>query len=159
MTQKFNSEEQLAPRDLAQHLRKPDGETGKKIGVMMNKGNNHICLNTYKLLDPQEGDHVLEIGMGNGFFVKDLLTMSKGLTLTGVDFSPTMVEEANVLNEAMVAKNVARFICASVEELPFPDSQFNMATSTNTIYFWPDPENNARELLRVLKKGGKLVLG
>ena len=157
MAEEFNTEN-LSPEELAKHLRKPDGETGKSIGLQMNKGNKHICLNTYQILNPSEGQHILEIGMGNGFFVKDLLAMNEGLMYTGVDFSPTMVEEARELNDEFIKAGVAGFKQASIEELPFPDSFFDCITTTNTLYFWPYPEENIEELLRVLKPNGKLLI-
>ncbi|WP_103867456.1 MULTISPECIES: class I SAM-dependent methyltransferase [Aquimarina] len=158
MAEKFNSDTKLAPEELAKHLRQPDGETGKQIGLLMNKSNKHICLNSYKVLTPQKEDHILEIGMGNGFFVKDLLNMADNLTYTGVDFSATMVQEASLFNKKLIDNKSAFFKEASIENLPFDDHSFDSITTTNTLYFWPQPINNAKELLRVLKPNGKLLV-
>lgn len=157
MAEEFNTEN-LSPEELAKHLRKPDGETGKTVGLQMNKGNKHICLNSYQVLNPSKGQHILEIGMGNGFFVKDLLQMAEDLMYTGVDFSPTMVKEAIQLNEQFIKEGVVGFKQASIEELPFPDNFFDCITTTNTLYFWPQPEENIEELHRVLKPNGKLLI-
>lgn len=158
MAEKFNPDDNLSSKELAKHLRQPDGETGRQVGLQMNKGNRHICLNSYKILNPQNGNQVLEIGMGNGFFVKDLLTMANNLKYTGVDFSATMVAESILLNKELVDKEVAIFIEASIEKLPFKDNTFDSITTTNTLYFWPQPTNNVSELLRVLKPNGKLLI-
>ncbi len=157
MADEFNTEK-LSPEELAKHLRKPDGETGKSIGLQMNKGNKHICLNTYKVLNPSKGQHILEIGMGNGFFIKDLLQMAESLIYTGVDFSPTMVETARQLNDKFIKDGVVGFKQASIEDLPFPDNFFDCISTTNTLYFWPQPEENIEELQRVLKPNGKLLI-
>ncbi|MEL6557502.1 MAG: class I SAM-dependent methyltransferase [Bacteroidota bacterium] len=157
MAEEFNAEN-LTPEELAKHLRKPDGETGKIIGLEMNKGNKHICLNSYKVLSPANGQYILEIGMGNGFFVKDLLSMADSLMYTGVDFSSTMVQEARQVNEGLIKSGVVGFKEASIDELPFPDNFFDCITTTNTLYFWPNPEENTDELLRVLKPKGKLLI-
>lgn len=157
MAEEFNTEN-LSPEELAKHLRKPDGETGKSIGLQMNTGNKHICLNSYEVLNPSEGQYILEIGMGNGFFVKDLLSMADGLMYTGVDYSPTMVAEARQINKEFVKTGIAGFKEASIDELPFPDNFFDCITTTNTLYFWPNPEENAEELMRVLKPKGKLLV-
>jgi ubiquinone/menaquinone biosynthesis C-methylase UbiE len=47
---------------------------------------------------------------------------------------------------------------ASVEAIPFEDESFDRILTVHTIYFWPDPERGLREILRVLKRGGRLVL-
>lgn len=157
MPEEFNNNK-LEPKELAKQLRQPEGETGKQVGVQMNKGNKNICLNSYKVLHPKSGNHILEIGMGNGFFVQNLLEMAENINYTGADFSPTMVTEAELINNDQIAKGNVKFVQASIENLPFEDNTFDSITTTNTLYFWPEPANNARELLRVLKPGGKLLI-
>ncbi len=158
MAKKFNSDTTLTAKELAGHLRQPNGETGVQVGLQMNKSNNHICLNSYQMLNTQNGDHVLEVGMGNGFFVKNLIALANDLKYTGVDFSPTMIREAKLLNANLIANESVVFREASIEKLPFDDNIFDSITTTNTLYFWPQPENNVQELLRVLKPNGKLLI-
>lgn len=157
MAEEFNSDK-LSPKELAKHLRQPDGETGKKVGEQMNKGNKHICLNSYKVLNPTQENHILEIGMGNGLFVADLLSMADNIQYIGVDFSATMVQEASKINEDYIAIGSVKFKEASIEKLPFKDATFDAITTTNTLYFWPNPAKNIQELLRVLKPTGKLLV-
>src|SRR5919204_412524 len=47
----------------------------------------------------------------------------------------------------------------SVERLPFPDASFDHAVGVNTVAVWPDLEAGLRELHRVLRPGGRLLLG
>lgn len=155
MADKFNTEN-LSSEELAKHLKKPSGDAGKKVGVQMNKGNKYICLNSYKVLKPQDNNSILEIGMGNGFFIKDLLSMAKNLTYVGADFSEIMVTEAREINKGFT--NVS-FYEASIEKLPFKNEQFDLITTTNTVYFWPNLIENLKELRRVLKPNGKLLIG
>jgi len=158
MADTFNSDKKLTTKALAKQLRQPNGDSGKDVGLQMNKGNKYICLNSYKVLNPQKDNHVLEIGMGNGFFIKDLLLMSSNLSYVGVDFSETMINEASIINKGYIDSGLVEFKQASIEKLPFNDNTFDCITTTNTLYFWPQPENNAKELLRVLKPGGKLLV-
>ncbi len=158
MSQKFNTNTGLSPQELAKHLKKPTGEQGKEVGLQMNKGNKHICLNSYNILKPHNNDAILEIGMGNGFFVKNLMNMAENLTYTGVDFSKTMVQEATELNKDLCHQKTVQFQEASIDNLPFKDNSFDCITTTNTLYFWPKPKQNAQELLRVLKPGGKILI-
>ncbi|MGY5352950.1 class I SAM-dependent methyltransferase [Wenyingzhuangia sp. IMCC45533] len=154
MAEKFNTED-LTAKELAKHLRQPTGSQGKKIGMQMNKGNKEICLNSYKVLKPKDHQSILEIGMGNGFFVEGLLSMANDLKYVGADFSAVMVEEAQKINGHLKS---ASFVEASVEELPFPNNEFDLITTTNTIYFWPNLEQNIKEVLRVLRPNGKLLI-
>ena len=45
-----------------------------------------------------------------------------------------------------------------LENDPFKDNSFERITTTNTLYFWPQPTDNVKELLRVLKPTGKLLI-
>jgi SAM-dependent methyltransferase len=45
-----------------------------------------------------------------------------------------------------------------VSRLPFPDVRFDLVTAVETHYYWPDPANDLREIRRVLKPGGRLVI-
>ena len=159
MAEKFNSGISLTSKELAEQLRQPDGEIGRKVGLEMNKGNKYICLNSYKVLKPKSGDHILEIGMGNGFFVQNLLGMADNLSYTGVDVSTIMLDEARQINKNQIDSGRVRFEKASIEKLPFKEDYFDCITTTNTLYFWPQVENNLKELLRVLKPNGKLLIG
>lgn len=158
MAEKFNNDSSLSPQELARHLKHPDGEIGKQVAFTMNRGNKHFCLHSYEMLDPGDNQEILEIGMGNGFFVKDLLSMAKGIKYTGADYSPTMVNDSIHLNRAFIDDGSARFLQASIDSLPFNEDSFDRITTTNTIYFWPDPARNALELLRILKPGGMLMI-
>jgi arsenite methyltransferase len=48
---------------------------------------------------------------------------------------------------------------ADAAALPFPEASFDVVLSVNTIYFWPDPARVVAEMTRVLKPGGRVVLG
>jgi len=158
MGKKFGSDKNYDTKELASQLRHPHGEMGKEVGLEMNKGNVHICLNSYKLLRVSKGHNILEIGMGNGFFVKDLLRMEDDLHYTGADFSEEMVMDAKKSNIDLINSGRVIFEKASIEKLPFADAAFDRITTTNTIYFWPNPVESATELLRVLKPGGMLLV-
>jgi ubiquinone/menaquinone biosynthesis C-methylase UbiE len=43
--------------------------------------------------------------------------------------------------------------------IPYPDQRFDKAFAVHVIYFWPQPQQELREIRRVLRPGGLLVLG
>jgi hypothetical protein len=56
----------LAPAEMAQLLGKPEGEAGSALGEMLNRTNASVTEAVYQRLHFKPGDHVLEIGFGNG---------------------------------------------------------------------------------------------
>lgn len=77
--------------------------------------------------------------------------------IVGIDPIPEMVAAARRAAEHLGATNV-QFEVASADHLPFPDNTFDAAVSRFGIMFFPSPLDAIREMLRVLKPGGKLAL-
>jgi ubiquinone/menaquinone biosynthesis C-methylase UbiE len=145
-------------RSIAAQLRQPHGEFALKVAEMMNTGNRHMNLNAIEAVHPVAGDHILEIGMGNGYFVKDILSIDPSIRYTGCDFSEAMVQESRKLNDAFVQSGRARFVSGNAEQLPFEAGTFNKVFSVNTVYFWENQKAVLAEIHRVLKPGGILSL-
>lgn len=149
-------EQQL--QQIAAQLRKPHGDDGIKTAEMMNKGNLHIHLDTLSLLDASAGDKLLEIGMGNGFYVKDVLSRHPSITYAGCDYSALMVEQALEMNAEWILQGRAKFIHADITSLPFPDQMFNKIFTINTVYFWENESAALSEIRRVLLPCGKFII-
>jgi len=149
-------EEQL--KEFARQLRKPEGVYGREVGEKMNKGNRYINQYTIEELSVQAHDRILELGMGNGFFVKDILAFDPSVFYTGYDFSEEMVEESSKRNQVFIDEGRARFVLGEAENMPFPDGSFNKAFTINTIYFWGNKEKVLSEFHRVLEPRGKLLI-
>lgn len=147
-----------ALKNIAQQLRKPHGEFAKQIGQKMNEGNFHINQNTLEELRATANDHILEIGMGNGFFVNDILSIDTSIRYAGCDFSEEMVAEASLLNKGFIEGGRAEFHIAAADTLPFADATFNKAFTVNTLYFWETPALVFAELRRVLQPKGELLI-
>jgi ubiquinone/menaquinone biosynthesis C-methylase UbiE len=143
---------------IAKNLRQPEGEMGLQVGEKMNTGNDFINRLTIQKLNAQPHDKVLEIGMGNGFFVKDVLASYPSITYVGCDFSATMIGAAKQLNKEIVDRGEAQFILSNADMLPFSDSTFDSVFTINTIYFWEDPARELKEIRRVLKPTGQFTI-
>lgn len=145
-------------KSIAGQLRQPTGEYAIQVGEKMNEGNLHINLNTFEALELATGDNILEIGMGNGFFVKNILSTDNTLRYTGCDFSEIMVNEACKKNEIFIATGQAQFHLSDANDLPFEKETFDKVFSINTIYFWENSQIVLAEIWRVLKPKGQVTI-
>lgn len=142
--------------ELAAQLRCPSGEKGIAVAHNMDFTNANIITSAIDSLDLQINDKVLEIGPGNGNHVWKILDKASGIYYQGVDISETMVAEAEKINEGTI--NVF-FRLTDGQSLPFDDGRFDKLFTTNTIYFWANPDAYLVEIKRVLKPGGLFSIG
>lgn len=146
-------------KEIAAQLRRPQGYYGKNVGELMNEGNKLINQHALSKLDLKPNQAILEIGMGNGHFVSEIMDAADGITYVGCDYSDLMVEEANRINDEYIQSGDAEFVYTDAENLPLESAQFDTCLTVNTVYFWDRPEKIASELHRVLKTGGRLIIG
>ncbi len=111
-----------------------------------------------ELLLLQENDHILEIGFGTGELITKMVKLiNKGL-IEGIDLSNTMVAIAEKKNKKYIAEGKVIIRQGNFEETAYNDNSFDKICCSNTIYFWPDPDNCIKKILRILKPGGKVIL-
>lgn len=97
----------------------------------------------------QPGSQVLEIGSGPGH-VADRLVQA-GAIVTGVDFSPKMVEVAQSKYPEIAFRQ------ADAEQLPFEAGSFDAVVANFVVHHLARPEKVFREVYRVLKPGGRFA--
>jgi arsenite methyltransferase len=100
------------------------------------------------------GDHVLDLGSGagNDCFVARAIVGETG-KVTGLDFTESMVSRAIDNNKKLGFTNV-EFIMGDIEEMPFPDNQYDVIVSNCVLNLVPDKNRAFTEMMRVLKPGG-----
>jgi ubiquinone/menaquinone biosynthesis C-methylase UbiE len=149
---------QTDEHNLDAQYRRPFGEVGRRVGEDMAR--NHLPENLWTIaqLNPQLDDHIVEIGFGPGVAIEELLKRIRRGYVAGVDFSEMMVAEARRRNAEAIQAGRADLRYADAEHLPFADASFDKAFSIHSIYFWPHPVAVLKELQRVLKPGGLLVI-
>jgi len=108
---------------------------------------------TLKRFEVQPGDHLLDIGCGTGILLASLSASTPDAKLSGVDPSPEMLEKARRKLDETVSLTHS---CA--ESLPFPDASFDVVVSTSAFHYFRDPPAALREMARVLRPQGRLVV-
>jgi SAM-dependent methyltransferase len=100
-------------------------------------------------------EHALELGCGTGFFLLNL--MQGGVATRGsvTDLSPGMVKVA-LRNAAGLGLDVDGRV-ADAERIPYDDDTFDLVVGHAVLHHIPDVEATFREVLRVLKPGGRFV--
>jgi SAM-dependent methyltransferase len=146
-------------QSIAAQLKKPAGKLGVGIGEQMNSFNKEINIRAIGLLELDQDEDILEIGMGNGMFCKEILRCHKSVTYTGCDYSEIMVQEAFLINQEWTENGRAEFHLAEASNLPFPDDYFSRVLTVNTLYFWEDPLKELEEIRRVMTNDGLAVIG
>lgn len=98
---------------------------------------------------------VLEVGIGTG---ASLGFYPNGIELTGVDFSPGMLKLARRKISETNNSFKIQLVEADIQNLPFEDDAFDFIVSTCVFCSVPDPVKGFRELRRVCKPDGKIVM-
>ncbi|HYF02304.1 MAG TPA: class I SAM-dependent methyltransferase [Patescibacteria group bacterium] len=145
--------------EVGRQLRKPEGDFGKIIGNNMNTGNADMHTLAFELLTFKIGDSVLEIGFGNGKYFPELLKLNPEISLTGLDYSQTMCDEAAANNAELLQSGKLKLLCGDAAQMPFEAESFDVILTLNTLYFWRDADAQIEELKRVLKPNGKMLIG
>ena len=143
---------------IAKQLANPSGKFGIDVALGMNTMNEFISKTTYELLKINDNDCVLEIGIGNGKFIKDILGNTSNVSYTGIDISEIMITEAKKNNRSLIETGYVDLFEANIEQIPVWGEAFDKICTINTIYFWENPINALNELYRVLSINGVLII-
>jgi ubiquinone/menaquinone biosynthesis C-methylase UbiE len=101
---------------------------------------------------------ILDVGCGGGRTVSKLAAIATQGQVCGIDYSDESVAVSQKINARWIDIGRVEIRQGSVSQLPFPDDVFDLVTAVETHYFWPDLAADTREVLRVLKPGGTLIL-
>ncbi|MEN7547158.1 class I SAM-dependent methyltransferase [Rapidithrix thailandica] len=140
---------------MAAQLRCPSGQEAVEVAQKLNVNNGKMTQRVIEQLSLVAGQKVLEIGMGNGAFIPEVLAKAPDLHYYGLELSEEMVKEAQ---KAVADLPNAQILHGSSEKLPFEDHQLDAVFTVNTLYFWEEPIVHLREIKRVLRTGGTLYL-
>jgi len=119
------------------------------IGCLVKKYEAQLILD---LLKPRKGEVILDAGCGTGIFTLDIL--SSGSKVIGLDISLPMLIGAGKKFKGFPF----HMVLANMLKLPFPESSFDKVVSITALEFIRDAEAAIRELFRVTRKEGTIVV-
>ncbi len=108
-----------------------------------------------ELIGDVSGKIVLDVGCGDGDLAVDL--SKHGAIVSGIDISEAMIEAGR--QRAARDEVQVDFRIATAQQLPFPAEQFDIVAAVTILCFVEDPAPIFEEIARVLRPGGRLVIG
>ncbi|HHH75496.1 MAG TPA: class I SAM-dependent methyltransferase [Phycisphaerae bacterium] len=137
---------------------KPSGLLGRLIGNLMNLSHKSIYRWGLGGISLGSSSAALDIGCGGGKVVKMLATKMPGGKVYGIDHSLEMVNLSKRVNRSLIGNDRVEINHGSVSSLPYTDNMFDIVTAFETIQFWPNLNEDLREVKRVLKPLGQLLV-
>lgn len=143
---------------LLDQCRKPKGWLGRLILWTMNVRHSGVTDWGLKQVPLKKHFTILDVGCGGGRTLDKLAAVASEEKVFGIDYSAASVAAARRANARWIRAGRADIRQGSVSRLPYPDGTFDVVTAVETHYYWPDLAADLREVLRVLKPGGQLVM-
>lgn len=147
------------PGFIARQACRPHGLLGHAIARIMARETRPENLASIELLDPQPSDDVLEIGSGHGRNLPLIAAQTVDGLVAGVDHSKVMIDVARRHNRALVRQGRVVLMQAASDRIPYCGARFDRVLSVHTVYFWPEPSRHLTEMMRLLRPGGRAVVG
>ena len=144
--------------DLRDQYRCPTGRGGRVIAKLMNREHEPLTLWGLSKVNIGSDFLILDVGCGGGKTLSLLALMAPNGKVYGIDYSVEMVKYSKKVNKKLVAQNRVEIIEGSVEKISFRDIFFDLVTAFETYYFWNSLPDTLKEIWRVLKPAGKLLL-
>jgi len=126
-------------------------------GIARQDGEDEASAPWHEMVKPHLGDlnglKVLEIGCGRGGFSRYL--HEQGADLVAADFSESAVA---ITQRLLGDRPRCKVHTADIQNIPYPEGEFDLVISLETLEHVPDPERALAELVRVTRKGGKMII-
>jgi SAM-dependent methyltransferase len=120
------------------------------IGTTLQIVGESLC----EAVDLEAGARVLDVACGNGNAA--LAAARRWAKVTALDYVPELLGRCG--DRARAEQLHLELVLGDAERLPFADGEFDVALSTYGVMFAPDQEQSAREIVRVVKPGGRIGL-
>jgi ubiquinone/menaquinone biosynthesis C-methylase UbiE len=145
-------------RPRVNQCQKPSGWLGRF--VLRNMNSRHSTVTDWGLshISVQEHDNVLDVGCGGGRTIGKLAGITTRGKVFGLDHSNESVAVACKMNRELIDTGRVEIREGSVSHLPFSQNVFDLVTAVETHFWWSDLPGDMREIYRVLKPDGMLIV-
>ncbi len=109
-----------------------------------------------KLVGPLSGKAVLDVGCGDGTLATEFRNRGASIVI-GCDPDPRMIAKATA--RTMAERDAMSYLPGRAEHLPFREQCFDVVTAVTVLCFVEQRSRAVKEMARVLKPGGRLVIG
>jgi SAM-dependent methyltransferase len=141
---------------LFRQVKEPDRFAGRLFTWLMNLSHAPLTDWAFTHLEIPRGATALDIGCGGGQTINKLAaTVAQ---VYGIDCAAGSAAASRAHNKRLVVEGRVRVEQASMSRLPFADDKFDLVTAIETQYYWPNLRGDMKEILRVLKPGGQLMV-
>jgi ubiquinone/menaquinone biosynthesis C-methylase UbiE len=121
--------------------------------------NGPLAMRMLEFAQLRAKDHVLDVGTGTGLVALRAGSLAKNGRIIGIDHSSGMLEQASAKARRSQLDDVVAFQRMDAERLEFPDQCFDAVLSLYALFHFTEPLVAIREMHRVLRTGGKVVVG
>lgn len=136
----------------------PVGEVGEKMLLRMNDHHKALRDWGFSYIHFVPGMEILDIGCGGGAAIHEMLKLSEGSIVKGIDKSDTSVRLSQELNSEAIGYERCSIRKYDVMDMPYIDNAYDLVTAIETVYFWDDPLIAFEHVRKVLKPGGTFAI-
>ncbi len=115
----------------------------------------HAWVQRYLAHRVQAGAEVLSVGCGPGVILREVSALDGSIRATGIDVSAERVREAKQKNRGIPQ---VEFVRGDAQAMQFPSDRFDLVYSRMLLEYLKDKEGAVREMVRVCKRGGTVLL-
>jgi arsenite methyltransferase len=145
---------------IAGQLGHPHGLLGRAVAIALNRGNLRSVAAAVDATEVGRGGVAADIGFGGGIGLELLLDrVGDDGVVHGIEIADDMLARARSRHPRDTETGRLRLAHGLLTALPLDDGSLDAAITVNTIYFLPELDGACTELARVLKPGGRAVVG
>jgi len=143
---------------LMRQLRRPVWLPGRILARHMNSTHYELTRWGLSHLQVSPESVILDVGCGGGRTIQQLALLAPNGKVFGIDYSNASVAVARQTNSAAIESAKVDIRHGSVSKLSFADDTFDLVTAVETLYYWPNLDADLREVRRVLRPKGRVVI-
>ena len=137
---------------------KPSGLSGRFLVRVMNFGHSGLTRWGLGFIEIARDISALDIGCGGGRTVGRLAGIARDGKVVGIDYSADAVAVARGRNRSLINEGRVEIFQREVSSMRFGDGAFDLVTAFESHYFWPDFRNDLKEVHRVTRQNGQLLI-